>query len=168
MAKILVEDLEDQTRVPFLRGILIRSLQDAGVTFDDAFNIASEVRNELADTPVITTRDLHTMVFDRLQALGKDAIADRYEKRNTPLTIQVEQRDGQLLPFSRLEYQHTLETIGLERQRNRYHCTATAATHGEQAHRENILAARCPPDIPLFTAVPRHGAGRCKPLAGMA
>jgi 2-phosphoglycerate kinase len=114
VAKILVEDLEDQTRVPFLRGILIRSLQDAGVTFDDAFNIASEVRNELADTPVITTRDLHTMVFDRLQALGKDAIADRYEKRNTPLTIQVEQRDGQLLPFSRLEYQHTLETIGLE------------------------------------------------------
>ena len=30
VAKILVEDLEDQTRVPFLRGILIRSLQDAG------------------------------------------------------------------------------------------------------------------------------------------
>ena len=29
MAKILVEDQEDNTRVPFLRGILIRSLQDA-------------------------------------------------------------------------------------------------------------------------------------------
>ena len=31
MAKTLVEDLEDQTRVPFLRGILIRSQSYRGV-----------------------------------------------------------------------------------------------------------------------------------------
>ena len=30
MAKILIEDREENTRGPFLRGILIRSLQDAG------------------------------------------------------------------------------------------------------------------------------------------
>jgi len=114
VAKILVEDLEDQTRVPFLRGILIRSLQDAGVTFEDAFKIATETRNELADNTSITTRDLRSMVLGRLRALGRDTIASRYEKHNLPLTVQVEQRDGQLLPFSRLEYQHRLETIGLE------------------------------------------------------
>ena len=43
MAKILVEDQEEQARVPFLRGILIRSLQDAGMPFEEAFRIATEV-----------------------------------------------------------------------------------------------------------------------------
>ncbi|MBT8116766.1 MAG: hypothetical protein KJO66_02950 [Gammaproteobacteria bacterium] len=114
MAKILVEDLEDQTRVPFLRGILIRSLQDAGTPFGEAFTIASEIRNELDDTPLISTCDLHGMVLERLQALGRETVVTRYEQRNIPLTTQIEQRDGQLLPFSRLEYQHGLETIGLE------------------------------------------------------
>ena len=114
MAKILVEDLEDQTRVPFLRGILIRSLQDAGTPFGEAFAIASEIRNDLNDTPLISTCDLHGMVLKRLQALGRETVVTRYEQRNIPLTTQVEQRDGQLQPFSRLEYQHCLETIGLE------------------------------------------------------
>jgi 2-phosphoglycerate kinase len=114
VAKILVEDPEDQTQVPFLRGILIRSLQDAGAHFDDAFNIASDIRNEFADNTLISTQDLQGMVVARLHTLGKDNIADRYEKRNIPLTTQIEQQDGQLLPFSRLEYQHDLETIGLE------------------------------------------------------
>ena len=36
MAKILVEDREENTKVPFLRGILIRSLQDAGLSFMEA------------------------------------------------------------------------------------------------------------------------------------
>jgi len=114
VAKILVEDLEDQTRVPFLRGILIRSLQDAGTPFGEAFAIASEIRNDLNDTPLISTCDLHGMVLKRLQALGRETVVTRYEQRNIPLTTQVEQRDGQLQPFSRLEYQHCLETIGLE------------------------------------------------------
>ena len=114
MAKILVQDLDDQTRVPFLKGILIRSLQDAGTRFHEAFQIATEVRNELGDTDVITTCDLHSMVLKRLQARGNDAIAKRYEKHNLPLNTQVEQRDGQLSPFSRLEFQNCLETIGLE------------------------------------------------------
>ncbi|MDX1698176.1 MAG: hypothetical protein R3308_07800, partial [Thiohalobacterales bacterium] len=114
MAKILVEDVEDQTRVPFLRGILIRSLQDAGTPFEEAFEIASAIRSELDNTSLVTTAELHKMVLDRLHALGRETIAGRYEKGNIPLTIQVEQRDGQLLPFSRLEFQHCLETIGLE------------------------------------------------------
>ena len=113
MAKILVEDQEEQTRVPFLRGILIRSLQDAGMPFEEAFHIATEVRSDLGDTPLVTTRDLHGMVLKRLRATKQEHIVSRYEDHNIPHTIQVEQRDGQLTPFSRLEYQHTLETIGL-------------------------------------------------------
>jgi len=113
LAKTLVEDLEE-TRIPFLRGILIRSLQDAGLEFDEASNIASEVRSELSDTALISTVDLNRLVRDRLKPLGKDNIIYRYDNRNSPLTFEVEQQCGRVNPFSRLKFRHSLETIGLK------------------------------------------------------
>ena len=47
MAKILVIDAEEKTQVPFLRGILTRSLQDAGVSFETAYSLASRIREDL-------------------------------------------------------------------------------------------------------------------------
>ncbi|MDH3220813.1 MAG: hypothetical protein OEO19_14870 [Gammaproteobacteria bacterium] len=112
MAKTFVEDLEE-TRIPFLRGILIRSLQDAGLEFDEASHIASEIRNELADTALISTEDLNRMVVQHLTSLDKEGVVYRYENRNSPLLIQVEQQGGRVSPFSRLKFRHSLETIGL-------------------------------------------------------
>jgi len=113
MSKILVEDLEDNTRVPFLRGILIRSLQDSGLPFDAAQDLATKIRDDLGDKSLITTDDLRQMVLDKLKANSEQSIVTRYEKQKQPFAIQVEQRDGSVTPFSRLEYQHGLETIGL-------------------------------------------------------
>ena len=112
MAKTLVEDLEE-TRIPFLRGILIRSLQDAGLAFDEASHIASEIRNELSKTALISTVDLNHMVIERLTSLGKENAVYRYENRNSPLTVEVEQQCGRINPFSRLKFRNSLETIGL-------------------------------------------------------
>ncbi|MCP4391821.1 MAG: hypothetical protein GY802_26235 [Gammaproteobacteria bacterium] len=112
MAKTLVEDLEE-TRIPFLRGILIRSLQDAGLEFDKASHIATEIRNELADTALISTVDLNHMVHKRLTSLKKESVVHRYENRNSPLTVEVEQQCGRINPFSRLKFRNSLETIGL-------------------------------------------------------
>jgi 2-phosphoglycerate kinase len=113
MAKILIEDPEDKTRVPFLRGILIRSLQDAGLPFRDAYDLATEVRNALGDTELITTHELRHKVLELLRAQAGQEVSTRYEKQQIHIAIQVEQRDGQLTPFYRLEFQNTLETIGL-------------------------------------------------------
>ena len=113
MSKILVEDLEDNTRVPFLRGILIRSLQDSGLPFDAAQDLATKIRDDLDDKSLITTDDLRQMVLDKLKANSEQSIVTRYEKQKQPFAIQVEQRAGSVTPFSRLEYQHGLETIGL-------------------------------------------------------
>lgn len=113
MAKTLVEDLEE-TRIPFLRGILIRSLQDAGLAFDEASHIASEIRNELSKTALISTVDLNHMVIERLTSLGKENAVYRYENRNNPLTVEVEQQCGRINPFSRLKFRNSLETIGLK------------------------------------------------------
>ena len=114
MAKILVEDLEDNTRVPFLRGILIRSLQDSGLSFDSAHELATGIRDDLDNQPVITTDELRQRVIKLLKARsdGKDVLV-RYEQEKSPFALQVEQRDGQITQFSRLEYQHGLENIGL-------------------------------------------------------
>lgn len=114
MAKTLVEDPEDQTRIPFLRGILIRSLQDSGVDFDKASDIATEIRNELADTELISTADLGELVLARLQSIRKGQVALRYQNRNLPLTVQVEHCDGRVTAFSRQEYRHSLQTIGIK------------------------------------------------------
>jgi 2-phosphoglycerate kinase len=113
MAKILVEDREENTRVPFLRGILIRSLQDTGLSFDAAYELATEIRNNLGDTQLISTDELRKTVLDLLKdRMGQDVIT-RYEKQKKTFAIMVEQRDEQITPFSRLEYQHCLENIGL-------------------------------------------------------
>jgi 2-phosphoglycerate kinase len=113
LAKTLVEDLEE-TRIPFLRGILIRSLQDAGLEFNEASHIASEIRNELADTALISIVDLNHMVHKRLTSLKKESVVHRYENRNAPLTVEVEQQCGRISPFSRLKFRNSLETIGLK------------------------------------------------------
>ena len=113
MAKILVEDREDNTRVPFLRGILIRSLQDSGLSFDTAYELATEIRDGLNESPLITTQELRQHVIKLLKARSGQDVINRYGKQQRPFGIQVEQRDGQLTPFSRIEYQHCLENIGL-------------------------------------------------------
>ena len=113
MAKILVEDLNENTRVPLLRGILVHSLQGAGLSFDSAFQLATDIRAELKGTAIISTKDLRQMVLELLKnRIGQEA-ATRYEKQKEDFIILVEQRDGQPTPFSRLEYQHGLEIIGL-------------------------------------------------------
>ena len=114
MAKILVEDRDEQTKVPFLRGILTRSLQDAGLSFEAAFDLATEVRNDLGNKSQITTDDLHSLIVKRLTADKKDNVVTRYQQSNLPRMVQVEQHTGELRPFSRLRYQNDLETIGLE------------------------------------------------------
>lgn len=114
MAKTLVEDSEDQTRTPFLRGILIRSLQDSGIDFDTASDIASEIRSDLDNIELITTDELGGIVLDRLQSMKKGNAVSRYQNRNLPLTLQVEHCDGRVTSFSRQEFRHSLETIGLK------------------------------------------------------
>jgi 2-phosphoglycerate kinase len=114
MAKILIEDREDSTRVPFLRGILIRSLQNSGLSFDSAHGLATEIRDDLDSSPVITSDELREWVIKLLKTRsdGKDVLY-RYENQKSPFALQVEQRDGQVTQFSKLEYQHGLENIGL-------------------------------------------------------
>ena len=114
MAKLLIEDPEGGTQVPFLRGILTRSLQNSGLPFEDAYQLATTVRQELDDIDSITLDELRSKVLSHLEKTSTANVASRYQHQGAVDTnIQVKRADGRLTPFSADQHQHCLETIGL-------------------------------------------------------
>jgi 2-phosphoglycerate kinase len=113
MSKVLVENPEDQNQTPFLRGILTRSLQKSGLTFDQAHEIANTIRDEIDDRPLVTTIDLEHLVIKHLKKAHAEHAVSLYENRNMPYMLQVETDDGQFAAFSPSRYRIDLEAIGL-------------------------------------------------------
>ena len=114
VAKILVIDAEEKPQVPFLRGSLTRSLQDAGVSFETAYSLASRIREDLNDSSQVTTRALQALVIKRLRALGNREEATTYSRLRRPGgRVMVEEADGRLVPFSRARHERRLACCGL-------------------------------------------------------
>jgi len=114
VAKILVEDPEGGTQVPFLRGILTRSLQNSGLPFEEAYNLATTVRRELGDIESITLDELRNKVLSHLEKTHNANVVSRYQHQGAVDTnIQVKRVDGRIMPFSADQHRHCLETIGL-------------------------------------------------------
>ena len=113
MAKTLVINRYENTRVPFLRGILIRSLQDAGLDFEDAYAVASRVRDHISDSTEITTDKLRGIVFSDLEGHHDGDTVRRY--RSPPIALEtILVRDGkQLTPFSRGQHRQSIESSGI-------------------------------------------------------
>ena len=114
MAKLHVVDPTDNTRVPFLRGILTRSLQDAGLAFADAYDVASRIRDELADEAEITSEDLRAYVAEALESYGSD-IVQRYVRGPETGPILVRDANGEVAPYSRGRHRLSLVRCGLTR-----------------------------------------------------
>lgn len=114
MAKVMVVDADGRTRIPFLRGILTHSLQDAGLPFDEAYQLASSVRDALGDIEEITTKNLRAEVIRHLNSLDNPSVAKKYEANvQAPAPILVCDSNGVLTPFSRGRHQQRLECSGL-------------------------------------------------------
>ncbi|MET0103624.1 MAG: hypothetical protein ABW072_00585 [Sedimenticola sp.] len=114
MAKLYVTDSADGTRVPFLRGVLTGSLTDAGLPFDDAYKLSSEIRDELSDRDEISTVELRQMVVDRLNATVGETITSAYQVgARAQDSILVQDAEGQKSAFSRYQLQRSLESSGL-------------------------------------------------------
>lgn len=112
MAKTTVV-AEDGNRVPFLRGVLTRSLQDLGMTFDDAYRLSDQVRRELEGKSV-NSRELRERVARHLQRIDP-RLAQRYRHPvDTSPRPRVVDADGQETPFSELTYRRCLEASGVD------------------------------------------------------
>ena len=117
MAKLLVQDERLDTRIPFLRGMLIRSLQNAGLEFDDAFRIANDIRTIYDRSKVVTTAELRDRVSAILQAHHPLALT-RYRKEDIyKENLHVVHPNDQLEPFSRAVHTNRLTICTLSQQR---------------------------------------------------
>jgi len=125
---IYVTDPSEDSKVPFLRGILTRSLQEAGLDFEEAYKIADRVRDSLGSDAEITSEQLAKLVSKHLRDFGHSAAAKLYLKRSPAINrITVLDRDGQPQPFSKARLSQGLETCALSEAR----CYAITA-HIEQ------------------------------------
>jgi 2-phosphoglycerate kinase len=112
MQRLLVYDKAENSKVPFLRGILTRSLQNCGLDFERSYELASKVRDELAEIGEITTSELRIHVSTHLAEFG-DEILHRYQQAlATAPHILVRCRDGNTTPYSRGHCRQSLEACG--------------------------------------------------------
>ncbi len=117
MAKIFVTDTAGENPVPFLRGILTRSLTDAGLAFDEAYRVASAIRQQLGDGVSITNDELGDLVLDYLGAQLSAEVAEAYEARRVPDPgLLVRYADGESRPFSPTEHTRCLAACGLSEE----------------------------------------------------
>lgn len=113
-SKLIVLDPQENTPVPFLRGILTRSLQDAGLTLEEAYQVATKVRKALSERQEITTAELGQFVAAFLREQGFEEVAHRYVNAVPPdALLRVIDRSGQPVPFSRAQLAQSLEICAI-------------------------------------------------------
>ena len=115
MAKLLVIDADEGTKVPFLRGILTGSLQDVGLKFDEAYELATQVRDKLSGEGWIKSTDLRKLVAAHLRANYGKHIADRYESDVVATEhVMIRSPEGLLSPFLVETHRESLDLCGID------------------------------------------------------
>lgn len=116
--KTIVINHRENEEVPFLRGILVRSLLDAGLTFEDAHALATKVRDSLASTKKITSQDLQQRVTRMLEDRGEGHAIDQYRFSSAvPPRIQVNSLRGTVSAFSRGRHARYLQSAGMKAEK---------------------------------------------------
>lgn len=120
MGKLFICNGPKNKPIPFLRGILTRSLQDAGLEFNQAYQLASEIRAQLNrdnEDCTMTPYELRKAVQEQLKQHHSEAVLKRYNASGVlPETIMVRLGPTQLTPFSRLQHQRDLDSCCLTRE----------------------------------------------------
>ena len=112
-----------------MRGILVRSLLDTGLSFEDAHAMATTVRNELSGTKVITSEELQQRVSLMLKdVVDKEALEQYCLPSAAPSRIQVNSRNGTTSAFSRGQHALYLQAAGMKEEKAES-TTETIYTH---------------------------------------
>jgi 2-phosphoglycerate kinase len=113
MAKISVLKHGEDERSPFLRGVLVQSLVNAGLPFADAYELAQHVRNELQDEQEITSTRLREQVAGMLEARHGKELRSAYEARPQQRSGIIVHTPTRSAPFSAGILSHSLEACGI-------------------------------------------------------
>lgn len=81
MTRLSVVRTDTSEKVPFLRGILVQSLVDAGLSFKDSYQLAQVIREKLAaDAQQISTAELHRHVAHELEKRFGERVREAYDR----------------------------------------------------------------------------------------
>ena len=136
MAKITVLKVPGGERSPFLRGILVQSLVDAGLGFADAYEVAQAVRNQLQDVEEITRQRLKEHVAIQLGQRFGDKLRQAYESRprhDEGITVHTPARSA---PFSAGILAHSLEACAIPPEMSLQGARRVQASLRQTRHRE--------------------------------
>ena len=113
MAKLIVIKEPEGDRIPFLRGILVQSLVNAGLAFGDAYDLAQTVRNELQDRGEIASTELRDRVAVLLEESYGSEKCKLYEARPRSEPGIIVHTPTRSVPFSAGILAHSLETCAI-------------------------------------------------------
>lgn len=112
--KTVVINSRDHSPAPFLRGIMIRALLDAGMSFEDALNLAANIRDQVADKDSVSTSQLRKMVLASLKKNEQIDVLERYSAPPVaPSRIVVHSQSQAASAFSRGQHIRYLQSSGV-------------------------------------------------------
>ena len=76
--KTIVVNKRENEKTPFLRGIMTRSLLNAGLSFERAFEIATQIRSDIGGVKKISSEDLEERVCKLLKEQGEEDVLEQY------------------------------------------------------------------------------------------
>jgi len=136
MAKLVVINEHDGDRSPFLRGILVRSLVNAGLAFEDAYELSQAVRNEVQEGQEITSTELKYTVAELLEAQHGSQIRKRYETDPHGEPGIIVHTPTRSVPFSVGILAHSLETCAIPPEMAMQGARKVLANLRKTGHRE--------------------------------
>jgi len=102
---------------PFLRGILTRSLQKVGLTFPEAYGVASTVRENLSSSETVSSEVIRDEVSRILVSQFGPGPEERYRlDRAEPVWVKVFGDGREDVWFSRTIFRYRLEVCGIPHQ----------------------------------------------------
>ena len=113
MSKLVVLKEPEGDRSPFLRGILVRSLVETGLVFEDAYELAQAIRDELQEGREITSTELKIKVAELLEARHGSQIRILYEADPHGDPGIIVHTPTRSVPFSVGILAHSLETCAI-------------------------------------------------------
>ncbi|MEN8204955.1 MAG: ATP cone domain-containing protein [Pseudomonadota bacterium] len=136
MSKLIVIKESEGDRTPFLRGILVRSLVKTGLAFEDAYELAQAVRNELQEGREITSTELKGRVAVLLEERHGSQKRELYEAEPHGDSGIIVHAPTRSVPFSVGILAHSLETCAITPEMAMQGARKVLANLRKTGHRE--------------------------------
>ena len=136
MSKLIVIKQPDGDRTPFLRGILVQSMVNAGLDFVDAYELAQRVRDELHERQEVESSELKGRVIELLEERHDSHHRKLYESGSRSEPGIIVHTPTRSMPFSVGILTHSLETCAIPPEMAMQGARKVLANLRKTGHRE--------------------------------